>query len=653
MTPSRLLPLLALGALLSADAAAARRNDPAPPPSVSAAVEAGAADRAEGIRLLEALLASNPDPESEPWAMAWVGEQRRLGGDSALARTWFERVAERFPTHPAKEAAVLGMALVDAQSTLSGNTLATLQLIGDHNVPDSMNADRYRLLARVAADEGSPAGKVRDLVRKAVEHAEGDPSVAARVQATLGDLVEQPADFEGVSIPTADAEAVALTRIRAALHARDFSGAQEQIARFRSVWPDSPDLAEVGWLEKRAAARDPVTAGRVCGLLPLTGEYAPPGKRIQVAIQEANTSLGSPMDLRFHDTAGDPDKAVAALETAALKDGCTVVLGPLTKGELEPVAAAAEALEIPLVTLSQSADQLEDTPWVFLGFLTLQQQVDALLDEVMGVRGLQAFAVVYPDNPYGQQARDLFASGVERRGGQVVRVAPYPPDAPEFLGVARSLGQKDDKERSGELYRLRRDAERAGKDPDKVMLPPIINFEAIFIPDNYRRVGLVASALAYEEFPLGAFKPHRDVVPLPLLGLNGWNNEEIVQAGGSFVRKSLFVDAFLASAPESASFVSAWKDATGQPPIVLDAVVYDTARLVGMAARKGGGDRAAVRDALTEVTLDNPTAGGRSFGVNHEVHRRLLVLTVGRDAIEPAPPPEPLELPDDGTPPSP
>ena len=66
-----------------------------------------------------------------------------------------EALASKYPTHPLKDPARLGMALVDADRSLSGNTLATLQLMGDKLVPTTMNADRYRILARVGADEGS------------------------------------------------------------------------------------------------------------------------------------------------------------------------------------------------------------------------------------------------------------------------------------------------------------------------------------------------------------------------------------------------------------------------------------------------------------------------------------------------------------------
>lgn len=624
---------------------AARRPSLDPPGLVAEAASVGATDRMEAISQLESYLSGKPDPEIEPWAMVWAGEQRRLGGDRSVARGWFERAAERYPTHPMKDAAILGMALVDADTSLSGNTLATLSLIDERGVPDTMNADRYRLIARVAADDGSPANKVRDAVKRALDFAAGDPTVEARVRSTLGDLLS---DSAGDAPPeaTADAEDVALARLRAALQKRDLGEAVSLGQRFQQTWPDSPQLETVKALTRRAEAGDPAKAGRVGLLLPLSGEYAAPGQRLRDAIALANEREGSPLELVVVDTAGDPDKALAGLERLVLKDGCVAVVGPLLKPETQPVAVAAQRFEVPLLALSQSSDVADVGPYVFGGLLTVEQQIGALLDYAMGVRGFNRFAMLYPNNAYGENARDLFASGVQARGGQIARFEGYDPDSGDFRKVAQRLGGKDSPERSSELYRLRRDAERAGDDPSKVMLPPTIDYEAIFIPDNARRVGLVASALAYEEFPVGAFRPRRGATAIPLLGLNGWNSPDLAQSGGLPVRDSIFVDAFLPTDAGVQGFVDAYHSASGRDPMVLDAVVYDSARLLISAARTAGNDRARLRDLLAGAQIQGPVAGGFRFGPDREVERSLYVLTLTRAGIGLAPGPEDLVPPE-------
>ena len=96
------------------------------------------------------------------------GRTAQAGPDPPVARAWFGSSAAEHPTSPLKDVALLGMALIDAEGGISGNTAASLQLLGQRGVPDSMNADRYRLLARIAADDGSNPADVKEYVRKAV-----------------------------------------------------------------------------------------------------------------------------------------------------------------------------------------------------------------------------------------------------------------------------------------------------------------------------------------------------------------------------------------------------------------------------------------------------------------------------------------------------
>jgi hypothetical protein len=160
---------------------------------------------------------------------------------------------------------------------------------------------------------------------------------------------------------------------------------------------------------------------------------------------------------------------------------------------------------------------------------------------------MSRFAILYPLTPYGEAARDLFASAAQAKGASIARAIGYAEDSKDFLKVAQDLGQKDDPARAAEWADARNAARRDGEDLHKATIPPRTDFDAIFIPDNHRRVPLVASALAYEEFPVGTFKPHRDDRPIVLLGLNAWDQESFPRDGGKYVQNCLFVDAFYAT----------------------------------------------------------------------------------------------------------
>jgi ABC-type branched-subunit amino acid transport system substrate-binding protein len=282
--------------------------------------------------------------------------------------------------------------------------------------------------------------------------------------------------------------------------------------------------------------------------------------------------------------------------------------------------------------------------------MTLSHQIDALLEHAFTNEGHRRFAVLHPQDGYGNSARDLFIEAVTERGGIVVKVVGYPTDTTDFLKAAQELGSKHLEERKSELWQLRRAAKRLEQDEDKVVLPPIVNFDAIFIPDNHRRVVLVTSALAYEEFPVGSFRKHVDEQPLQLLGLNAWNNDHLATNGRKYVQDSVFVDAFWVKDErvEVQNFVETFQAILERSPRVIDALAWDATRLLTAAVLEGGDDREAIQEAMGRIEIDDPVAGGERFNGDREVDRRFHVLTIKREGIvrwTPPPPPLPDEAP--------
>jgi ABC-type branched-subunit amino acid transport system substrate-binding protein len=601
-------------------------------------------DRMAAIRLLEAEINSGrKDPAVHPWALLYAGEHRRLSQEPAAARRWFEALAAGYPTHPLKDPAILGMALVDAEVALSGNAIATLQLMGDKNVPDTMNADRYRVLARLGADEGSPMVKVRGLAEKSLNYAAHDSTVLARIRDSIGDLLKDAPEI--VDEPTGTPEEIALDRARTALNEGQFAKATEQAEGAIETWPASAHLTELEYIIKRAANENPTVAARVGVLLPKTGDYAPAALQLEQVIQLANAEAGSPIELVFGDTLGTAEGTGAEIERLVMEEGCVAILGPLLKSNGDEAARRAQALRTPLLTLTQGGDPTAAGEYAFRGFMTLEHQIEALLAHATEQEGHKTFAVMHPDNGYGNTARDLFTAAVTERGGTVVDVVGYATDTTDFRKVAQELGDKHLDERKAELWQMKREAKRRDENPDKVMLPPVVDFDAIFIPDNHRRLVLVTSALAYEEFPVGSFRKHVDEEPLQLLGLNAWNNEQVVQTGGRYVQDSVFVDAFWNNddRPEVRAFIEIFNASVERNPRVIDALAWDATRLLTAAVLEGGDDRAAIQTAMSQIEIDDPVAGGEAFNEEREVDRRFHVLTIKREGIVPWTPPPPPE----------
>ncbi len=638
-----LIVAAALSFLMIPSTEAGRRKKAPPRPEVvEQALVLAPSDRLGAIAMLEGAASDASDPSARSIISLWAGEQRRLVGDTAVSRAWFERAAKS-DDKEILDGSSMGLALLNAQDGLSGNVVATLQLLGEAGLPDSMNADRYRLLALDGVAQGTNPTKVREYVRKAVAYASGDPTVEGRVKASLASMMapEQADQLESSPEAQMSAEEDGIKRAREALHAGRLSEAGRLAQQLLDTWPDTEHAREAGYIIKRADSGDKAIAGKIGVLLPSSGKYATVGQRIREVIELANDRMGGRLQLVFRDANGNPEQTILAVEKLVLEDGVVAILGPLLKEDAMVAAETAQALGTPMVALSQSQNPSAAGDYIFRGFLPVEQQVEALVRHATREQGMRRFAVLYPDTAFGQNAREAFEAEAKKQGASVVKAIAYDSEANSFLDPARKLGSKDYASDSGEYYRLKREAERNGSDPSKVVLPPRIDFDAIFIPDSWHRVALVASSLAYEEFAVGNFRPNRHAQRMPLLGLNALNDARIIEVGGDYIQHAIFVDAFEvhSNAPGVQEFVSDHERALGRKPGVIDALTWDATRLLGTAVLAGGPDRKAVRDELQAGHVNSPVAGGDHFGEDREVARRMQVLTISGDRIRPWKPP--------------
>jgi len=634
---SHLLVLLLLLISTQVDAASRRSRRAADqnPAIVQQALSLAQESRTEAILLLEDYLKRGTNPNLVGIVRIHAGEQRRLAGDLPRARDHFSKAADTTGRDPNRPAGNLGVALIDIEQSASGNAMATLRLIPEKGIPHTMNADRFRLLALEAQAKTEPGTAVTELCKKALAYAKEDRLVLQRVQLDLAPLL--PAESVPMTSPDAGlpAELSALNRADAALSRRDFQETVRLLDAMQSAFPDSEHLPTAEWLRKRAEAQDPYHSQRIGVMLPLSGPYGAAGNQVKHTLEMAQEDSGAGMELVFRDTAGELETATEVFDSLVLEDGVAAILGPLLKDVAVPIAESAQLARVPLLALSQAPGITEIGEWVFRGMLTTEQQVASLLKHAMGERELKRFAIMAPDNSYGRTSVETFTRQVVEQEGEIAIAIYYDPEASDLRASASELGRKDYKARWREFKDLKEEAEEVGMDPDKVVLPPLVDFDAIFIPDSARRVPLVASALAYEEFAIGAFKPKKDMTALPLLGLNAWHNEKLPELGARYVRDSLFVDAFSVHSvnPEVEAFVSRYTAALGQPPGVFEALVYDIGRMVGVTTKTKPESRQNFREAMAGVGLSRPIAGGGRFGENREVERTLLVFTIDREGI--------------------
>lgn len=584
----RLLAAALLAALLAGPG-----GDSKLPGVVQKAVAAG--DPAAASQLLEDAARTTTDPVALAWIELYAGESRRLAGDAAKARAHFEQVAVTWPGHPAKNPAVLGMAVIDAGPLPTGNNRATLELVAADNVPASLEVDRHLLLLRALQADGAPADALAAQVTKARRAAGNELALLEKVKAAAPPTEGPPA--------LGGPEPVALAALRSAVDDRRWTDAAALAADFQRRFPGSSAAEEVGWLGRRAAA--PNDPHKVAVLLPLSGQYAPAGASVKAAVQLSNEAQRSVADLSFLDTQGKAEGCKAALQKAVLEQGAGIVVGPLLKEEGASCAPVAQAMRVPMVLLSSSGEATAAGDFVFHAFPPLDDQVGALVEELYTKRGLGRIAILHPANNYGEAAARAMTTLATAAGAKVVLTTPYDPATNDFRTVAKTVKAK--------------------------LTSPGV--DAVFVPDSYARVALVASALAFEDVPVGRFRAG-GVNPVVLCGLGGWNNDDLARRGGTYVLDSIFVDAFYprAADPGTGRFMDAWSAHQSGPPSLVEAVAWDTMALVDAALGTGG---ARPLDLLKGATLASSATGASGFDTRRELSRSMKLLTVTRDGIAP------------------
>jgi branched-chain amino acid transport system substrate-binding protein len=616
-----------------------------PAPAVRDALEIGQSDRTAAIASLEGAAASAKGAARAELVLH-AGEQSRLADDFERARAWFLDVLDDPKGRKYAEAARLGLALLDAsRGDMSKPSRNALLTISPKDALDTQNAERFAILAVEAGTAGRTTE--RDLqASRALDFAQGDRALSADIRTRLDavgardDLPPPPQNTPvtadkppksndpkppRVPEPEPDPEPVAvdaatlLTAAREALAEGDRARAKELADKVLGASPDDDQRSGAEIVLRTA---DAVATSRKVGvLLPTSGKYASVGSQLREAIEDGWSQVSSSHELLFVDSGATPASAVAALDDLVMKEGVVAVLGPLLTVESDAVAKHAEELAVPLASMSQALEDAGSYDWVFQAWLTPEQQVDALLDHAMTRSGMASFAIFAPDNDFGRHAAELFRDGVAERSGEIKVEIFYEAKGNDMSGAARKLG-------------------RTG-----VEGKPLVDFDAIFLPDKGRRVPLAAAGLAYEEFPVGTFDP-AGRGSIPLLGLSSWNDASLVASGGTYTRNALFTDVYVPPPsggglewyPTQAwrDFTERLRDKTGRTPAPLEALASDAARVVALAAASNPTSRLAFRRALLDVSPTTSVTGIVGFDEeSHEVRRALRVLSVQRNGFVP------------------
>ncbi|WP_041531197.1 penicillin-binding protein activator [Syntrophotalea carbinolica] len=351
-------------------------------------------------------------------------------------------------------------------------------------------------------------------------------------------------------------------------------------------------------------------------ILPLSGRFGHYGKMVlqgmQLALEQHNLQH-APVHFLVRDSAGDPDLTAQLVTELAASPQILGILGPLTGSAAKRAAHTAERLQLPLLTLSQQTGLPQIGSWIFRNSLTSELQVRTLVNYAMYQQNMTSFGILAPETRLGQDLSTAFADEVRARGGQIVAVQSYQPQATDFREQIKRLQGKQ----PNEPETTPEDAEAQAAEP-----PP---FDALFIPDTPNRLALIAPQL-----------PFYGLDDISLLGSANWDAPNLLPQAGPYIENAVFVSGFhrYSAYPFVKDFVDRYFERYGAEPSLLEAQGYDVAGIaLSLLANPTAHSRANLRRDLTQMRHYPGVTGASSFTTTGDADKVLYLLQIRQGAL--------------------
>jgi outer membrane PBP1 activator LpoA protein len=372
---------------------------------------------------------------------------------------------------------------------------------------------------------------------------------------------------------------------------------------------------------------------RIGLLLPLSGKYENFGKKVQRSIELAFQTSTDPRAKDYEivavDSGESPEAQLEALRKLVEGEQVIAIIGPLLSKTFDAIKSKVEYYQIPLLSLAQV--QGKHSPHVFSCSVSVKDQISKVVSYAMNQRGYRRFAVLAPSNLAGEEMAHAFWDEVSARKGEIRAFELYDPELTDFREpVDKTIGLFYTDVRGKELAELaeRRKELNIKKKTMKTLqyfnLPPMIDFDAVFIADEAKTVGQIIPTFAY-----------RDAKGLPYIGISTWNSNQLLQRAGDLVEGAFFPVAFNTKAPsnDTRRFVEIFKNTLNANPGELDAIAFDAAALVIGALSEQPSSRQDFIKSLEKLSGVSGATGAVSIE-DHRCRRNLALFGVKRASFE-------------------
>jgi len=259
------------------------------------------------------------------------------------------------------------------------------------------------------------------------------------------------------------------------------SEAMEHLNEFTQQCPQHPSFSAAQLLSQSLQSQQQGKTWKVGVLVPKTGRFKAFGDSVlngvTLAIEQANQAGGlkKPMSVLVRDTMGDSMQAVKVFQDLTADDSLDALIGPVVGNEIEAVAPLDNQKRITLISPSISRDGMSSLgPYIFSNSMTNEMQGRAIAKYAVEHLGYKRFAMLAPDDGYGETLSDAFQKTVASMGATVTNSETYTPSVTDFQKQLIALGgQNPQSSKENDLENNRRMDElkyAIGKEIGKIFL---------------------------------------------------------------------------------------------------------------------------------------------------------------------------------------
>jgi branched-chain amino acid transport system substrate-binding protein len=162
--------------------------------------------------------------------------------------------------------------------------------------------------------------------------------------------------------------------------------------------------------------------------------------------------------------------------------------------------------------------------------------------------------------------------------------------------------------------------------PEGGPVPPIVDFDVLFIPDAADKISLIAPGLAFHE-----------IRGVTLLGANDWLDDELLRVARRHVSGAVISTPFHpeSDVPFVTEFVRGYRDTFEEEPDAFAAEAYDATNILLVQLAAGRVDRDGIREGLLDTRAHPGATGVLTMQPGGNARRRPFLLQVSGRRFRP------------------